>query len=74
MSLDIETGIETFEIMVLISRLVSRLKKQGGIPVIETLASLMLISGPFPMEEAAGSLAFLGKRKGGNDGICSMCQ
>ena len=38
MSLDIETGIETFEITVLISRLVSRLKKQEGVPVIETLA------------------------------------
>ena len=38
MSLDIETGIETFEITVLISRLVSRLKEQGGITVIETLA------------------------------------
>ena len=34
-----ETGIKTFEIMVLISRLVLRLKKQGGgIHVIETLA------------------------------------
>ena len=40
MSLDIETGIETFDITVLISRLVLRLKTQGGIPVIETLARL----------------------------------
>ena len=38
MNLDIETGIETFEVTVLISRLVLRLKKQGGITVIETLA------------------------------------
>ena len=33
-----ETGIKTFEITVLISRLISRLKKQGGILVIKTLA------------------------------------
>ena len=38
LSLDIKTGNKTFEITVMISRLVLRLKKQGGIPVIKTLA------------------------------------
>ena len=38
MILDIETGIESFEITVVTSRLVSRLKKHGEIPVIEALA------------------------------------
>ena len=38
LSLVIETGNATFKITVLILRLVMRLKKQGGIPVIETLA------------------------------------
>ena len=38
MSLDIKPEIKTFEITVLILRLVSRPNKQGGILVMETLA------------------------------------